>query len=171
MAPILVVARGLPSVVYPAVELARRLRAQGHPVVFAGGLESRALAEHVGLRFLGLSEMGLKAFAERDAGGWAERVRRLPERREAAAAALNLSAFLDVLHRDRPSLVLLNAEMHEEIVATLAGGVPLALLNTFVATWRGATRRRCSGRWRRSEGPDPARRAPGNLVRRVQSPL
>jgi zeaxanthin glucosyltransferase len=136
MAPILVVARGLPSVVYPAMELARRLRTHGHQVVFGGGGESRALAEHLGLRFLGRPDMSLEAFADADPGGWLDRVRRLPERREAAADALNLGAFLEILRRERPSLALINGEMHEEIVAALAGGVPLALLNTFVATWR-----------------------------------
>jgi UDP:flavonoid glycosyltransferase YjiC (YdhE family) len=136
MAPMLVVARGLPSVVYPALELARRLSARGHRVAFAGGHEAQANAERLDLRFLQLPPSDLQAFAEGDRGGWVDRLRRLTERRDAAVDALNLRAWLDLLHRERPRLVLLNGEMHEEILATMAAGVPLALLNTFVATWR-----------------------------------
>ena len=54
MASIIVVTSGLPSVVYPSVELARRLAAAGHRLTLAGLPDSRALVEHHGLDFLPL---------------------------------------------------------------------------------------------------------------------
>jgi UDP:flavonoid glycosyltransferase YjiC (YdhE family) len=67
MASILIVTRGLPSVVYQSVELARRLAAAGHRLTFAGDAGARPLVEHHGLAFLGLDPDRFEQFLEDDA--------------------------------------------------------------------------------------------------------
>ena len=66
MAHILCVTDGLPSVLYPSVELARRLAAAGHRVTYAGPAEARELVEHHGLEFLPLEPSGYRGFLELD---------------------------------------------------------------------------------------------------------
>jgi zeaxanthin glucosyltransferase len=137
MAQILAVARGLPSLVYPTLELARRLRDAGHRVTFAGAPSDQPLAADLGLGFIALPLDELDAFLARDRGeGTFDRLRRLGPRREAAARATGLTAFLDLVGSARPDLVIVNGEMHEHIVGTLALNVPVVLLNTFVSIWR-----------------------------------
>ena len=67
MANILTVTRGLPSVLYQSVELARRLAAAGHRLTFAGDPEARELVEHHGLAFRRLEPTRYERFLEEDA--------------------------------------------------------------------------------------------------------
>jgi UDP:flavonoid glycosyltransferase YjiC (YdhE family) len=137
MAHILTVSRGLPSVVYPGVELARRLAAAGHHVTLAAETRYRGLAEHHGLAFLDLASDESARFLEGDAAsGRLRRWRDVARRRALAAAATAAERFVEDARALSPDLVLLNGEMHEHIVAAAATGVPIALLNTFVSIWR-----------------------------------
>lgn len=137
MAHLLIVTRGLPSLVYPAIELARRLAAAGHRVTFAGEDSARALASGHGLDFLALEADQHEAFLRKDRRStamarWSER----RVRQARARAALAIDGFANALRRDRPDLVLINGEMHAHILTAAALGVPLALLNSFVSIWR-----------------------------------
>ena len=67
MANILIVTRGLPSVLYQSVELARRLAAAGHRLTFAGDPDARELVEHHGLAFRRLEPSRYEQFLEEDA--------------------------------------------------------------------------------------------------------
>jgi zeaxanthin glucosyltransferase len=137
MAQILAVARGLRSLVYPTLELARRLRDDGHRVTFAGAPSDQALAAQLGLDFIALPADDLEAFLDSDRRERTlHRLRRLGARREAASRATGLTAFIDAVGSVRPDLVLVNGEMHEHIVGALALRLPVALLNTFVSIWR-----------------------------------
>jgi zeaxanthin glucosyltransferase len=116
MSTLLVVTRGLPSLVYPCLELARRLAAAGHQVTVAGDPETEPLARRLALPFLTLER-------ERAEGARASRV-------------LGVDTFAEALRRDRPDLVLINGEMHAHVIAALAAGARVALLNSFVSIWR-----------------------------------
>jgi UDP:flavonoid glycosyltransferase YjiC (YdhE family) len=67
MASILIVTRGLPSVLYQSVELGRRLAAAGHRITCAGDPEAEALFEHHGLAVHRLEPDRLQQFLEEDA--------------------------------------------------------------------------------------------------------
>ena len=137
MATILVGARGLPSLVYPAIELARRLAVAGHRVTFAGDQDREALARHHRLEFQPLEPDRFDAFLEADADtALVRRLRQRHSRLAAARQALAVDGFSAALRRDRPDLVLLNGEMHEHIIAAVGAGARVALLNTFVSIWR-----------------------------------
>ena len=137
VATILCVTCGLPSVRYAAVELARRLAAAGHRVVFAGDAEARELVEHQRLEFLPLESSRYPAFLRADAGRAAlARLLDLRRRRELATDALAVDGFVRAARELAPDLVLINGEMHEQIIAAAGAGLRLALLNSFVSIWR-----------------------------------
>ncbi len=137
MANILAVTRGLSSVVYSSVELARRLAAAGHRVTHASAPSERGLVERHGLDFLPLDPSGYDQFLDTDArSGAFHRLLTLGDRQARARDSLAIGGFARALHDRRPDLVLINGEMHEHIIAATGAGVPLALLNSFVSIWR-----------------------------------
>ncbi len=137
MANLLIVARGLPSLVYPAVELARRLAAANHHVVIAGDAEAGALAQPHQVGFLPLEPCAFEAFVSQDESrSTVERLRHLRQRRLRGRASMAVDGFVHYLRRDRPDLVLVNGEMHAHIMAAASSGTPVALLNTFASIWR-----------------------------------
>ena len=129
---------GLRSVVYPSVELARRLAAAGHRVVHASGERFRDVVEHQGLVFRALgSGSGLADFRRTDeVRSYPVRLAVLADRRARAVAALEPARFEALLREEDPDLVLIDGEMHEHIVLARAAGRRVALLNTFSGIWR-----------------------------------
>ena len=137
MAHILCVTDGLPSVVYRSVELARRLAAAGHRITYAGPAGARQLVENQGLDFVALEPSGYGRFLEGDAGaGVLARLLSLRRRRRQAVASLAVDGFVEMVRENAPDLVLINGELHEQILAARGVGAPIALLNTFVSIWR-----------------------------------
>jgi UDP:flavonoid glycosyltransferase YjiC (YdhE family) len=137
MAHILTVTRGLPSVVYQAVEVARRLVAAGHEVIFAGDPEARTLVTSHGIGFHPLALDGFETFADADARlPLARRVRERRARTRRAIESLGIAEFSAELRRLHPDLLLINGEMHAHVLAAIAAGVPVAILNSFVSIWR-----------------------------------
>jgi UDP:flavonoid glycosyltransferase YjiC (YdhE family) len=135
-ARILCVVSGLPSVLYPSLELARRLAAAGHRVTFASHAGARPLVEHHGLDFLDLEPSRHEAFLAADTHSLPRRLLRLRERRAQAREAMSVGGFARALRERAPDLVLVNGEMHEHVIAALGAGARVALLNTFVSIWR-----------------------------------
>jgi UDP:flavonoid glycosyltransferase YjiC (YdhE family) len=137
MASILIVTRGLPSVLYQSVELARRLAAAGHRLTFAGDPDARALIEHHGLAVHRLDPDRYEHFLEEDAAAPAlGRFLDISRRRERARQSLGVSTFARFVRDERPDLILVNGEMHEHIIAASTAGSRVALLNSFVSIWR-----------------------------------
>jgi UDP:flavonoid glycosyltransferase YjiC (YdhE family) len=141
MAKILLVPGAFPSVLYPSVELARRLASDGHEVILAGlpavASAARALADHHGLGFLALEGSLLREFLAVDAGKG--RIRRLfafRRRRREAQTALNVEEFRRTLVELSPDLLLADVELHEQILVAAGAGVKTALLNPFASIWR-----------------------------------
>jgi UDP:flavonoid glycosyltransferase YjiC (YdhE family) len=137
MAEILAVTDGPTGVRNSIIELCRRLAAAGHTLTFAGEASARQPAEHHGLGFRALETNGLDGFHAADSErGFVDRVRRLPERRRAAAASTGVEHFAKLFDALNPDLALIDGEMHECVVATAVTGVRSALLNTFASIWR-----------------------------------
>ncbi|MDH4063516.1 MAG: glycosyltransferase [Acidobacteriota bacterium] len=137
MASILIVTRGLPSVLYQSVELARRLAAAGHRLTCAGDPDARALIEHHGLAMHRLDPDRYERFLEEDAATPAlGRILDIGRRRERARESLGVGAFARFVRNERPDLILINGEMHAHIIAASTTGSRVALLNSFVSIWR-----------------------------------
>jgi len=137
MARILIVAAGFPSILYPSVELARRLAVAGHYVTFAGLAASRKLVEHHGLAFLPLEPSHYEEFLEKDAkGGGLSRLLNLENRRRQAAESMGVAGFSRKVLEVNPDLLVIDGEMHEHVIAASATGVPIAVLNSFVSVWK-----------------------------------
>lgn len=137
MAKILSVVCGFPSIVYPGVELARRLTVAGHQLTFAGLAEYQGLALHHGFGFLALGASHYEQFLEEDAkAGTFHRLLKLRRRRRRAAASMGVSGFAQTVRDLNPDLVLIDGEMHEHIIVASATGVPIVLLNSFASIWR-----------------------------------
>jgi hypothetical protein len=124
-------------VLYPSVELARRLKEAGHRVVFGGDAGASELVEHHELEFLPLDPSHYDEFLETDAAeGLLHRLRTLRRRQALATESLAVQGFARALHELEPDLVLVNAEMHEQILTAMGAGLRVALLNSFVSIWR-----------------------------------
>ena len=137
MAEILCVSSGLPSVVYPALELARRLGADGHGVTFAGQSRDRELVEHLGLAFLPLEPSHYADFLQDDARtGLFRRLRTVPDRQAQALDSVAVAGFREAIQKLGPDLVLIDGEMHEHILVAMGTGVRIALLNSFCSIWK-----------------------------------
>ena len=136
-ARILIVTAGWSGLLYSSVELARRLADTGHEITCLGPEKARDIVEHHGLRFSELKPSRYEEFLERDAGSSRfDRLLRLPRRRAEAVESLELSAFVETVRQLHPDLLLIDGEMHEQIIAASGIGVPMALLNTFLSLWR-----------------------------------
>lgn len=141
MAKILLLPGAFPSVLYPAVELARRLASDGHEVTLgalpAVAPAARTLAAHHGLGFRALEGSRLEEFQAADAEkGIVQRLLTLRRRRRAAREVLGVEEFRRVLTELSPDLLLADVELHEQILTAAGAGVQTALLNPFASIWR-----------------------------------
>jgi UDP:flavonoid glycosyltransferase YjiC (YdhE family) len=119
------------------LELGRRLAAARHRVSIAGDEATRDIAGHLGLEFLGLQPDRLDEFQREDAAvSWTRRLLTLRDRRARARQALGVDDLVELLRRLSPDLVLINGEMHAQIIVAVAAGVRVGLLNSFVSIWR-----------------------------------
>jgi UDP:flavonoid glycosyltransferase YjiC (YdhE family) len=134
---ILCVTSALAGALHPGAELARRLAAAGHEVVFAAPESARRLVRLHDLEFARLDLEGLAGFYDEDARrGVLERVRDLSGRRQRARDATAVDDFARLLREVEPDLLLIDGELHEQVITGVAGGVPTALLNSFCSIWR-----------------------------------
>jgi len=137
MVRLLCVTSGLSGLLYTSAELARRLAAAGHEVIYMSAPTARELVESLDLRFEALPEDRRADVVAADAElGLITRWSQRRARREALAEASGARAFAKRVTELSPDLILLDAELHELRIAASSTGVPIALLNTFVATWR-----------------------------------
>lgn len=133
---ILIVTSGLSGLLYSSLELARRLQTAGHRITYAGPTAVRQLVDHQGLAFLELEPSRLEQFHKDDStSGWLHRLRLLRQRRSGALRSLTLDGFVGAVGRLDPDLLLIDGEMHEQIIAISPHGVPIVLLNTFSSIW------------------------------------
>ena len=137
MGSILVVTSDLPGILYASLELACRLRADGHAITYASAETAAAAVARHDMPFRALPESGYPGFLEQDRrrGNPVARWSRRQARRREAVASLRLDAFDDLLRQTTPDLLLIDGEMHEQIIAARVG-TRVALLNTFVSIWR-----------------------------------
>lgn len=137
MARILIATDGFPSILYPSLELARRLSATGHQVTFAGAPTVRELAEHHDLGFIPLEASRYDGFLKADDRlGLLTRLITLRARRRQAAAAMAVTSFEAAARDLAPDLIVIDGEMHGHIIAASALGKPMAVLNSFASIWR-----------------------------------
>ncbi len=137
MAAILVVSNGPRGMIYTCLELCRRLQTAGHEVVFYGPQEHQALCHSNGLAFRALIPDQRQKWRQQDSqlGAWT-RWRKRQQRRLELLASTQVDSFRQELKARQPDLVMLDAEMQEHILATLASGQRMMLLNTFASIWR-----------------------------------
>ena len=136
-ARIVCVAGGLPSLLYPSVELGRRLLAAGHRLTFAAPADARELVEHHDLEYVEVDAGRYEQFLAADRHvGTLSRLVNLRSRRERATNSLAVDEFARWVRDSSPDLVLINGEMHEHVIAAASAKVPIALLNTFVSIWK-----------------------------------
>lgn len=137
MATILCVTSGFEALLYSSLELSRRLEAAGHRVVFVSEPETAPVVAAQGIAFRRLPPSGYDAFLAADAqrSGWERWATRHRRRREAAQASA-AGSLLDTIRDVDPDLILIDIELHEQIVGAIATGVRTALLNSFASIWR-----------------------------------
>lgn len=136
-ATILCVTCSKPAILFPGVELARRLTGAGHRLVYASWEQARRTVEHHGIDFLPLEASRYDEFLAHDTEkSSVSRLRRLGLRRKEARESLAVDGLTRAIHQLAPDLILIDGEMHEQIIASWSCGVPIALLNSFVSIWR-----------------------------------
>jgi len=137
MARILCVTGGLTGLLYSTIELARRLTVVGHDVTFASAPGAEPTVSNHGFRFIPIDVHGYDQFltADRRRGRWRQLLS-VRDRRRRAAQAMGATPFAHLLRDVAPDLVLVDAEMHAQIMTASAAGYRTALLVTFVSIWR-----------------------------------
>ena len=137
MANILCVTSGLRGILYSSLELTRRLCAAGHEVTYASVPAVRDTVGDHGAAFVALPTSSYQDFLADDAETpTLARLTSTKKRRSQALASWNLDRFVETIRDTEADLVLIDGEMHEQIIAASATGVPLLLLNSFVSIWR-----------------------------------
>lgn len=137
MATLLVVTQSLSGMLYPGVELARRVVKAGHRLTYASYGEAAETVEGQGIDFQPLEPSRYDAFLADDRKtSPVERLRRLRSRRQRAKESLALDSLMQMILRVDPDLILIDGEMHEHIIGASASDVPIVLLNSFVSIWR-----------------------------------
>ncbi len=128
MTRLLIATNGMTSVVYPCLELARRLENAGYDVLFLGPPASSDET---------LEVSRYEEFLAKDAQrSLLDRLLHLKERRHLAKESTATKSFLRAVRDFKPDLLLLDGEMHEHILAVSGVGIPIVLLNSFVSIWR-----------------------------------
>lgn len=137
MATILLATSGVPGMLYPSIELARRLAAAGHRPIHATAEEHRGLVERQGLSFVPLPPSRLDEVEAAEAKtGLVHRWRHRHTRRAEALSALGVEGFRDTIRSSGADLLLLDGELHEHVIVAAGAGIPLTLLNCFASIWR-----------------------------------
>ncbi len=137
MATILCVTSTVPGSLYPGTELARRLKVAGHHLTCASEPEARGIVERQGLDFLPIEASRYQGFLAADArAGNLARLWRVRSRRAQAQESLAVGNLATAVRRIDPDLIVIDGEMHEQVIALSAAGVPMVLLNSFVSIWR-----------------------------------
>jgi len=136
MATILITTNCLPGMLYTSVELARRLSLAGHRVVYVGLPHAREVVERQGLEFEFVPPSEYLEFIAADSKrGYFDRWRQRETRQRQAIESFHVDPFLETVRRLSPSLLLVDAELPEHVLALQPTGLPVALLNTFVSIW------------------------------------
>lgn len=137
MSNILVVTGTLSGILYPALELARRLTQDGHDLVYASFGSARSTIAAHGIDYVPLATSRYDSFVDEDRLlGVGQRWRHIDGRRQRALDALAVDDFAADVRRLAPDLILIDGEMHEHVLTALASGRSVALLNCFVSIWR-----------------------------------
>ena len=137
MARILCVTSGLAGLLYSSLELAHRLQTAGHEVIYASFPDVEQAVNDHALRFLPLAPSQYDDFIAADsAKGLVTRFLTIGDRRKQAARALAVAGVADTVRGVDPDLILIDGEMHEQIIAASQTEVPMALLVPFVSIWR-----------------------------------
>jgi UDP:flavonoid glycosyltransferase YjiC (YdhE family) len=139
MADLLIVTSGLSGMLFSSLELARRMSAAGHDVVYASLPEVRETVEALGVEFVALEPSRYTSFLKEDQqAGVVQRLMHLGERRRRGVESLAVSEFGQTLEQRKPDLVLIDIEMHEHVMVAASSSSSVALLNSFVSIWRQA---------------------------------
>ena len=137
MAKILCLTSSVPGMLYPGVELARRLDRAGHHLTYASDVAARQIVETQGLDFLPLKPSRYDAFLAADKqAGILSRLRQLRTRREVGVRSLAVGTLRHTLRRLTPDLILIDGERHAHVMVAVGSGLPVVLLNCFVSIWR-----------------------------------
>ncbi len=146
MAKILIATSGLTGIANASLALAVRLRDAGHVVTCASPQPTVEAVSAQGLPYLRLAPINFNPAPSIPPGidvrgKFSARLRRWTGRRARIAAgieALGMQAFVHLLDRERPDLLLLDCELHEHIITAVSRAVPVALLSPFLNHWRSA---------------------------------
>ena len=137
MTRILLVTNGLLGMMHSSLELGIRLQRQGLEVLYSSPASTESLVRAHGLEFLPLEADRYPAFLEKDR----ERslLRRWRSVRKRQAEAMNLlrpTRFASELQRLNPDLVLIDCEMHAQLLTAISSGYRTAVLSSFVSMQR-----------------------------------
>ncbi|MEO1133465.1 MAG: nucleotide disphospho-sugar-binding domain-containing protein [Cyanobacteria bacterium J06639_1] len=141
-------------------ELARRLQAAGHDIVYASPYPiERAIADR-GLAFQQLSTpIAARGYAygqleqpaditasskgsgrlgrvPRKLVGWLAKFTTVRQRRQAAIQSLGLAQIRDELAALSADLLLIDIELAEHVIAARSLGIPVALTSTWISVWK-----------------------------------
>lgn len=143
MAKIICITTGLQGILNASFELVARLKAAGHEVGYAAPREVSAQVSAQGITFFPLPQIedqeavGIPAFK-----GPLRKIKRLvykyqhrEERHQKALQQTNPEAFVDLLEKTAPDLLLIDIELHEYIFKAHARQQKYALLSQWFSLW------------------------------------
>ncbi|MEO0438598.1 MAG: glycosyltransferase [Pseudomonadota bacterium] len=137
MAEILLVTNGPIGIRFSVVELARKLTLAGHQTTLVGTASLEELTKPYDLAFRKLPESRKPQLSPdltllSKFRNWLNR----DQRRRRSWDAHSPDAWSALLDKENPDLLLIDGEMHEQILLAGAADTPLVTLNTFASIWR-----------------------------------
>lgn len=137
MAHIVFITAGLTGLFNASLALIQQLKQAGHRVTYASSGDLQAPLRALGIPYVPLKPWVKPSETASVGSRWAQwgQVR---VRQQQAIAAWNMDHFTQIVRSLNPDLLLLDIEMHPQIMAAVMSPYPVALLCPFISIWNRA---------------------------------
>lgn len=142
MPHLLIITTGLTGMLHASLEVVARLAAAGYQVTYACPKDVREQVEAEGFNYVQLPPVnfnpapqlpGFKYKWQR----WFYKFSKIRHRQQEAVKQLPMDEFTVQLQQTKPDLLLLDMELHEHIIASVALKYPVILLSQWFSSWEG----------------------------------
>lgn len=139
MPHLLCIPSGPKGLLYASFGLSKQLQQAGYRITYASPAEVGAIVAANGFEFVQLPPINLFDTPPMPQLSKWQRLlyglRHIKQLQQAALEQMNLTPFYDLIETQRPDLWIIDMELHEYLMTTIAKGQPTVLLSPWFSTW------------------------------------